>query len=686
MSGYDLSVLPDQPKQYDLSSLPDQPKAQSVSPYDEMNQPQSGEMDAAIAAADQRAPVYHEPPPPPNLLRENAPQIQQDVWDMAEGGQPTIGPLRDQQLRPDVGHATGIRQNLGVGFGLGLDAVMANVIRHVSELPGSPEEQGLGVIQQDPARSMALYNATLTAMNKFMMIDKLAPPETFADALARGVGESGAPLVETMALSYLTAGVMNPLTAGVAQKVPYLYSWLFPIARDAITFGAQSALEPGATAKSTELGAGTGAIMSLLGPYGRLTRAIGGAALGIGQEYITNPQAQPMDYARNAALMGVFSAIGGAHGITADEAAAGTMLDWAKEKGYSDKALARAIKSQGIGAIANEFAEDVIQQMPAEGTSPEKLATLAEAETSRFPAFVRQNLAGSEDGARALPTTQKIGPEGLRLLAEDLGYKSVEEMRQSVPAFSATLENTRFADLTDEQKLTELSALVDYARKAGPVAMKQIAEDYGYKTTDEMLSAHGETTRQSLPVNDPRIIYKAQGEAASPETLLKSPEGTMDWGQIDQSIAADIGQKAAPIRLEFGKHEGPNKYGWVHIEGQYGDEIRQGGYPDTNSFIRDVVTNFTQIRQGAGSSLVLAKHNGKSKIAFVELGPSDNGDFYTVRSAFPVRENISKNSNRSGRGAHPHSLHPAQALLDPSLLKLPGRSRTALGARATETL
>ena len=39
-----------------------------------------------------------------------------------------------------------------------------------------------------------------------------------------------------------------------------------------------------------------------------------------------------------------------------------------------------------------------------------------------------------------------------------------------------------------------------------------------------------------------------------------------------------------------------------------------------------------------GSSLVLAKHNGKSKIALVELSPSDNGDFYSVRSAFPVRE------------------------------------------------
>jgi hypothetical protein len=105
--------------------------------------------------------------------------------------------------------------------------------------------------------------------------------------------------------------------------------------------------------------------MGMLGPYGKLTRAIGGAALGIGQEYMTNPQAQPMDYARNAALMGAFAAIGGAHGITADEAAAGTMLDWAKEKGYSDEALLGALRAQGIGPIANEFAEDVTTGLSA---------------------------------------------------------------------------------------------------------------------------------------------------------------------------------------------------------------------------------------------------------------------------------------------------------------------------------
>jgi hypothetical protein len=40
------------------------------------------------------------------------------------------------------------------------------------------------------------------AKNKELQIDKLVLPTGFSDALSRGVGESGIPLVETTALSY----------------------------------------------------------------------------------------------------------------------------------------------------------------------------------------------------------------------------------------------------------------------------------------------------------------------------------------------------------------------------------------------------------------------------------------------------------------------------------------------------
>jgi hypothetical protein len=404
LAGADLSTIPDAPKPggllsgADLSAIPDAPKSQPFGFWQDETTvpPQLSEgMDTTIGA-DQKAPAFVKPPVPANLLRENAPQIQQDVWNQAEGGQPTVGPLRDQQLTPDVGHATGIRQNIGVGFGLGLDATMAKVVSLVSQLPGSPEEQGLGLTER-PDKAQ-IYNATLSAMNKFMQIDKLEPPKDFADALARGVGESGAPLVETMALSTLTGGPLAFLTKGIAEKVPYLYSWLFPVAHDAITFGTQTALDPNATPGNVGTAAGAGAILGLLGPYGRAVKAMGGAAIGAGQEYLTNPEATPMDYARNAALMGAFAAIGSAHGITGDEAAAFTILDWAKGK-YGDDAVARSLKFQGLGPLANEFAEDVTQK--ATGS----LATQGAGETSPL-------------GASVEPTRQAMPSEGLKTVSE----------------------------------------------------------------------------------------------------------------------------------------------------------------------------------------------------------------------------------------------------------------------------
>ncbi len=351
-------------------------------------------------------------------------------------------------------------------------------------------------------------------MNKALQVDNLAPLQDFADSLARGLGESAGLLAETVALSTLTAGVINPLTTGIAQEIPYLYSWLFPVARDAITFGAQSALEPGATIGSTGVGAGAGAALGFLGPCGRIARALGAAGIGLAQEYMSNPNAGPMDYARNAALMGTFAAIGAARKMTPDEAAAYSILDWAKGK-YSDEAVARSLKMQGIGPLANEFAEDVRQRS---------------------------------------------------------------------------------------------QALQQEAAKA------------------------------NLAIDDPRIISRVEGREVRPDEILISPVGSRDWGQIDEQTGTAIDHPSAPIRPQLGTNEGPNKYGLVHIEERHGADIRNTGYSDVDSYVHDIINNFNEIRQGEGQSLILVKQNGKLKTAFIELQPSEEGTFYTVRSSFPVRE------------------------------------------------
>lgn len=113
---FDFSAFPEEQKPalpkdmpFDFSAFPEQPKPE-LSPSETI--PDFGEQSGYAPAP------YGTPPVPANLLRENAPQIEQDVWNMSSAP-PTIGPLRYQPLRPDVGHATGILQNIGVGFWIG---------------------------------------------------------------------------------------------------------------------------------------------------------------------------------------------------------------------------------------------------------------------------------------------------------------------------------------------------------------------------------------------------------------------------------------------------------------------------------------------------------------------------------------------------------------------------------------
>ncbi len=178
-----------------------------------------------------------------------------------------------------------------------------------------------------------------------------------------------------MLLSYATGGVLSPVFTGMAEKFPTLAAKLFPIARDALTFGAQGALEPEQPGRQAAIGTGVGAILGTLSPSSRLARVIGGVSVGAGQEYLTNPNATVEDYARSATLMGTFAGLAAAHGLTMEETVAGTLWGWAKNKGYAPEELGRALKVNGIGPLLNEFAEDVSRKAPASLPSlPDQIA------------------------------------------------------------------------------------------------------------------------------------------------------------------------------------------------------------------------------------------------------------------------------------------------------------------------
>ncbi len=130
---YGLSALPDQPKQYDLSSLPDQPQTAQL-PVDQMIPDFGGQSGYTPGP-------FKEPPVAPNLLRENAPRIQQDVWNIQ--AQPMAGPLREQALRPGRTYASGITENLEAGLRIGFNHEVSNLVSHISQLREVPKNKDL---------------------------------------------------------------------------------------------------------------------------------------------------------------------------------------------------------------------------------------------------------------------------------------------------------------------------------------------------------------------------------------------------------------------------------------------------------------------------------------------------------------------------------------------------------------
>jgi len=337
---------------------PDQP----VAPADQI--PQISEANQNYTGI--KFPVYKPPGASDELLRENATPFEQYMWNRDEGQPPTVGPLLEHSLRPDVQYAEGLIENAAVS----LDKVAARITAKRVSMPAALPPISLGPENTaeygKPLPNRAeIYNQVYQALDRALRIYKVAPPQDFADALIRGGAEGAGELIETYMVSILTGGILNPATEFIARKVPYLYASLFPVVRDAITFGTRSALEPNANPESTLESAGGGAVFGSLAPYSRPIRAIGGATIGLTQQYLSNRQAGLFDYVRNATLMSMFAAIGASHGITPEEAAAYTIIDWAKQIGYQPDALLRALQLDGIRPIANEFAEYVTSKLTA---------------------------------------------------------------------------------------------------------------------------------------------------------------------------------------------------------------------------------------------------------------------------------------------------------------------------------
>ncbi len=117
--------------------------------------------------------------------------------------------------------------------------------------------------------------------------------------------------------------------------------------------------------------------------------------------------------------------------------------------------------------------------------------------------------------------------------------------------------------------------------------------------------------------------------------FMKTASGGSEiFGRISAEIAKKIRREAAPIKLQHGDA----RFGAVHIEQSHGAEIRRAGYKSIEAFIADVAKNYSEIRQGEGSRLLLVKKNEGLKVNIIELRPHKDGSFYGITTGGVYRE------------------------------------------------
>jgi len=108
-------------------------------------------------------------------------------------------------------------------------------------------------------------------------------------------------------------------------------------------------------------------------------------------------------------------------------------------------------------------------------------------------------------------------------------------------------------------------------------------------------------------------------------------DGKKDFGEIPPEIAQLIRRQAGKIRLRIGKQEAEKgNYGQKHIERKKRmKELRLNGYENARDFVQDVAIGYSAIYGGEHGRLILYKKIDKKGISlFVELMPSQEGDFY----------------------------------------------------------
>jgi hypothetical protein len=125
-----------------------------------------------------------------------------------------------------------------------------------------------------------------------------------------------------------------------------------------------------------------------------------------------------------------------------------------------------------------------------------------------------------------------------------------------------------------------------------------------------------------------------------PNDFIPAPKGGLDYGEITSAMSGGMRRQAGKIRLRRGNE----KWGLMHIEARHGAQFKSLGFDSAQDFIAHVAESFNAIYPGNGSglSLVLQTNRTGGRL-MVQLTLSEEGDFYDVKSASPIRGDQFKN-------------------------------------------
>ena len=175
-------------------------------------------------------------------------------------------------------------------------------------------------------------------------------------------------------------------------------------------------------------------------------------------------------------------------------------------------------------------------------------------------------------------------------------------------------------------------------RAAKTISNTESASSDGEMYHQSIIIASKNSTTLNLPF-DPKELRTENGntiDIALSSELIITPEGSTALGYIDADIANLAGIQEGEIQANVGVIR--------HAEQRHGQQIRDAGYDNVQTFMLDVLNNWSDIREGTDNSLwlILPKEDNHGAIAAIRLHQNKNG-IYRVNTLLFARNKSFKN-------------------------------------------